>query len=424
MGLKRPAEDDPSPTGKVAKAKIENDYNLAFPSLSHPASHPPAFQRPSQLLTFSYSPSRVLQFDDSALRYFVNPPHGADLNYGYENWTRRPEERGRIDGLLSAWSRFKKSLNGQNPEIGVISWRGVITKILTAPYEERDVWELNVMCVNGTMYFEEHLSDAKLKEKSDLEPRHRLQSYYGYSFESYCTSSSPDEHEHHASGTSGAVGWGGDVDTNVQWCSVVKTKLGDTRIIIGGEVDCVRGKYAGNTDNFVELKTSLSIRGPQDEAKFEKKLLKFYFQSFLLGVPEVFVGFRKPSGYLTTTQVFQTVQIPRLVRGKPGAWDPNVCLAWGDRFLSFLRNTIRGGSKGNVWRIKFTPKTGVSAVLLDDVYVRDVEGGEDRVGFLPRWYWDEMSGDVAYDSEARTQTGSEGASSKVGTVVVPSGWKI
>jgi RAT1-interacting protein len=78
-----------------------------------------------------------------------------------------------------------------------------------------------------------------------LEPRHRLQSYYGYSFESYCTSSTPDEHKHHASSssssTSSAVGWGGDVDTNVQWCSVVKTKLGDTRIIIGGEVDCVRG---------------------------------------------------------------------------------------------------------------------------------------------------------------------------------------
>jgi len=141
-------------------------------------------------------------------------------------------------------------------------------------------------------------------------------------------------------------------------------------------------------------------------------------------IQEIFVGFRKPSGYLTTTQVFQTVQIPRLVRGKPGAWDPNICLAWGDLFLSFLKNTIRGGSRGNVWRIKFTPKTGVSAVLLDDADVRDVEGGEDRVGFLPRWYWEEMSGAVAYDSEVRTQTRSEGASSKVGTVVVPSGWKI
>jgi hypothetical protein len=67
------------------------------------------------------------------------------------------------------------------------------------------------------------------------------------------------------------------------------------------------GKYTGKTDTFVELKTSLVIRGPQDEVRFEKcvpslptqvvyivpyadaeyirKLLKFYMQSFLLGVP-------------------------------------------------------------------------------------------------------------------------------------------
>jgi len=128
MGLKRPADDDPLSTGKVARAKITSDDTLAFPGLSHPPSHPPAFQRPSQLITFSYSPSRVLQFDDSALRYFVDPPRAADLNHGYANWIRRPEERGRIDGLLTAWSRVKKSIKGQNPEIGVISWRGVMTK--------------------------------------------------------------------------------------------------------------------------------------------------------------------------------------------------------------------------------------------------------------------------------------------------------
>ena len=122
--------------------------------------------------------------------------------------------------------------------------------------------------------------------RNEIAPRQRLQTYYGYAFESYCTSSAP---RRPANVTSGVRGWGGDVDTNVQWCSVVKTKLGDTRIIIGGEVDCVRGKlgdvlaaerreclhaetgeYTGSPDAFVELKTSLSIRGTQDEARFEK----------------------------------------------------------------------------------------------------------------------------------------------------------
>ena len=41
-------------------------------------------------------------------------------------------------------------------------WRG---RILTAPYENRDGWEMNVMLVNDTMYFEEHLTAAKLIEK-------------------------------------------------------------------------------------------------------------------------------------------------------------------------------------------------------------------------------------------------------------------
>lgn len=273
---------------------------------------------------------------------------------------------------------------------------------MIAPYEERDGWELNVMDVNGTLYFEEHVSDAKLAEKEVMPPRQRLQTYFGYSFESWCTSSSVGTREvlrgH-------PPGWGGDVDTSVQWCSVVKTKLGDTRLVIGGEVDCVRGKFTGKTDAFVELKTSMSIQGPRDEARFEKKLLKFYFQSFLLGVPEIVVGFRTPQGQLTTLQSFKTIEIPRLVRGKPGAWDPSICLDWGHCFLSFLKSTIRhhkeasaqpdAATGGNappnvrVWRVRFTPKKGVSVSLLDEAGVREVEAGEDRVGFLPRWYWEE-----------------------------------
>ncbi|KAF9466626.1 RAI1 like PD-XK nuclease-domain-containing protein [Collybia nuda] len=269
-----------------------------------------------------------------------------------------------------------------------------MTKILTSPYEQREGWELNVMRANETMYFEEHLSEARLKEKEAMEPRHRLQSYYGYAFESYCTSETPIR-DKAPPNSSDPSGWGGDVDTNVQWCSVVRTKLGNTRLLIGGEVDCVRGKYTGQTDTFVELKTSLTIRGPHDEAKFEKKLLKFYFQSFLLGVPEILVGFRTPSGIVTTTQSFKTIHIPRLVRGKPGAWDPLVCLEWGHRFLTFLKDAIKkdadpSNGRVPVWRVKFMPGTGVSVEMLDHIGIEEVRGNEERVGFLPTWYWDEL----------------------------------
>lgn len=71
-----------------------------------------------------------------------------------------------------------------------------------------------------------------------MAPHHRQQTYYGYSFESFCTSSRPHQPE---ALPGHPVGWSGDVNTNVQWCSVVKTKLASHRLLIGGEVDCVKG---------------------------------------------------------------------------------------------------------------------------------------------------------------------------------------
>jgi len=50
----------------------------------------------------------------------------------------------------------------------------------------------------------------------------------------------------------------------------VKTKLGSMRLLVGGEVDCVRDKYTGQPNTLVELKTSMTIRGQNDEARFEK----------------------------------------------------------------------------------------------------------------------------------------------------------
>jgi len=119
-------------------------------------------------------------------------------------------------------------------------------------------------------------------KRENMTPRNRLQTYYGYAFESFATSATPKSSDDTSRLPNG---WSGDVNTNVQWCSVVKTKLGNLRLLVGGEVDCVREKYTGQPDTFVELKTSMVIRGQSDEARFEKKLLKFYFQSFLLGVP-------------------------------------------------------------------------------------------------------------------------------------------
>ena len=88
------------------------------------------------MLTFSYDEKRTLSFSDAALRFYVEPPVRAELRYGYERWVKRPEEKGRIDGLLRAVSRVRQKMDASARgagaqwlrSIGVVSWRGVMTK--------------------------------------------------------------------------------------------------------------------------------------------------------------------------------------------------------------------------------------------------------------------------------------------------------
>lgn len=72
-----------------------------------------------------------------------------------------------------------------------------------------------------------------------------------------------------------------------------------------------------------------------------------------------------------------------------------MCLDWGYDFLTSLKNLVRHADSGeedvaSVWRAKFAPGSGINVERLDAAGVDDVANGEDRVGFLPRWYWDEI----------------------------------
>ena len=150
-----------------------------------------------------------------------------------------------------------------------------------------------------------------------------------------------------------------------------------------------------------------------------RKLLKFYFQSFLLGVPvsfvreescpkrlttrqDIVVGFRTHAGVLTGLQHYQTMQIPRMVRGRPGAWNAMVCIGWGYELLSFFQSRIaadvrNGAGQDAVWRATLVPGSGVELRRLDRAGIADVSAGEDRIGFLPRWYWDDVQSSAGHD---------------------------
>jgi RAT1-interacting protein len=113
-----------APKPRVEKV-VDQPKKLFLPQKNNQPK-PVDFQKPFQLISFSYTPERRLVFDDSALRYWVEPPRNADLSHGYSKWIKRPEERGRLDGLLTALCE-NKCLDARDRATAVL-WRGIMCK--------------------------------------------------------------------------------------------------------------------------------------------------------------------------------------------------------------------------------------------------------------------------------------------------------
>ena len=91
------------------------------------------------------------------------------------------------------------------------------------------------------------------------------------------------------------------VSNYAQYCSIVRTGFGKLKMVLGGEVDAVMDYKPEDPSvpvNWVELKTTAEVRGEKDQVKLERKLLKFWAQSFLLGVPKIIVGYRTQQGHV------------------------------------------------------------------------------------------------------------------------------
>lgn len=90
----------------------------------------------------------------------------------------------------------------------------------------------------------------------------------------------------------------------------------------------------GDPINWVELKTSAEIRNHTDQFKFDRKLMRYWIQSFLLGVPKIIVGFRKQDGILSKVEELKTMSIPHEVQRRGLVkWDGNVCIKFTSLFL-------------------------------------------------------------------------------------------
>lgn len=182
-----------------------------------------------------------------------------------------------------------------------------------------------------------------------------MYTYWGYKFETLATLPKPwgEMSRDYIEGRESQ-----QVSNKEQYCSVVRTGIGKTTLCLGGEVDAIWDSKPGHGQpiNWVELKTTAEVRTEWDAKRHDSKLLKWWIQSFMLGVPKIIVGSRSRNGILVRVDEMETAGIPALVqsRSKGRGWDGNTCI----NFCSALLDWIRAGvDEDGVYRIRREPKS-------------------------------------------------------------------
>ncbi|KAK2743116.1 decapping endonuclease targeting mRNA [Onygenales sp. PD_40] len=327
-----------------------------------------AIRRPKEIACFSYDDQHNFRLDDSSLRYYYPPRLPADLNRGFETFEQLDDAGDEhLDALLDTIVALEKS-TGAKCEADVVTWRGMMTKIMTAPFDNWNGFEMNATCYQGTIFIEENNEYKNAQKQTQRNqrmpygaPSQDMMSFWGYKFE---TISLLDEPWDATSRDKIEARDDQVVNNKAQYCSVVRTGIGGSKLVIGGEVDAVWDCKPDKKDdpiNWVELKTSAEIRTDKDMMKYERKLLKFWAQSFLLGVPKIIVGFRDEHGILRRLEETVTRDIPGLVaRQGKGTWDGNVCINFTAKLLDWLKVTIRDEG---LWRIRKQEKSPVIEVF-------------------------------------------------------------
>lgn len=239
---------------------------------------------------------------------------------------------------------------------------------MTAPYDMFAAFDMLATLHDGTIYIQEDFAAKAAEwaaEKNNPRPNHKpnphqasreMMTFWGYKFETLSLLPTPPQSTDRSiiEQRPNAI-----VSNHAQHCSIVKTAFDSNTLVLGGEVDGLWEPKSTDPNKpipWIELKTSQQLpRHPShhDILRFERKLLKFWAQSFLLGVEKVIVGFRTNQGILTAVDVYETARIPGMVRRGTACWDGNACINFAAGVLSFLKKVITGEG---VWRIKLEKK--------------------------------------------------------------------
>lgn len=346
----------------------------------------PNITKPKIIGYFSINEKREFVPNHSSLQYLKLPsrskPLNFDLNIGFENVIPKPNVDEKIDVLLKYILHSLPLKQPQNKLQPVphdfVCFRGLLRLLMCTPYETKENWIILATKYKGTIYLcAEETEEKRAKDTYETEKSKRF-CYYGFKFETYFLSSHPEKEPDTKS----------PVVLSKEFCCIYETKLEHTNIFYGAEMDgIVRDSPIDDDMNFndlefIELKVKRRETHFRQTISFYKyKAIKWWCQSFLVGIKRIIVGLRNDNGIVGS---YEEVDIRNVARESKDHWSPSVCMKFCSEFLNLVKSDMKSiDCPFTVLRFSYHPEyqTSIKCETLN---------GRNHLSFLPEWYYNQI----------------------------------
>lgn len=279
-----------------------------------------SIKQPKELATYERDIDGNYVYESTNHSYYYFPDSyvdkAFDLTGGIAKFKKIPEDQnlGDFKTILTSLVKHEQQA-GSKVDCDIITFRGIITKIMTLPIE-KDSFKLKLMAYDGHILMKNN-DDFELSKRLNQQQNEYQQKceFSGYKFEKLAMLPKPwaecsrniIESRHKLL-----------VNNYEQFISVVRTSISGHKLVLAGEIDGVFDflDEKDNLPHYVELKTNGLIKNPNQMDRFEHKLYKTWAQCFTMGIKKVVVGFRDEGLLLRNVEVYETDEIPVLLKDK------------------------------------------------------------------------------------------------------------
>ncbi|MCP9260901.1 hypothetical protein DINM_004304 [Dirofilaria immitis] len=218
-----------------------------------------------------------------------------------------------------------------------ICWRGTLTRIACSPYECRDGWRLAAVRYKSIIFLCEFPTNEKILQLKSMSDRDKLMTYWGFKFEQYVTSDSLSADEEDFAScipvrpiASIQVACFVPIEISKIRSKEAKDKINShsTKIWYVSKfsaavrnldfTNCrhlfLRHLDRWTDDEYVELKTQCK---ELTNGFWRHKAMKWWVQSFLIGIQNIVVGFRDNNGIVTHIERLKVSQLAKKLTNGP-----------------------------------------------------------------------------------------------------------